>query len=74
MHLDSEIDQTIMIPDIGRVELSQGESIRTELSCKYDKASIDSLFERAGLRLDQWIMGKDEVFALALGTLARIKL
>jgi L-histidine Nalpha-methyltransferase len=74
MHLDSEIDQTVMIPDIGRVELSQGESIRTELSCKYDKASIDSLFERAGLRLDQWIMGKDEVFALALGTLARIKL
>ena len=73
MHLDSDRDQTVMIPDIGSVSFVRGESIRTELSCKYDEATVSSIFERAGLRLDQWITGEDEVFALALGTLARTK-
>jgi L-histidine N-alpha-methyltransferase len=71
MHLDSDRDQTVLIPDIGSVRFAQGESIRTELSCKYDRASVEGLFERAGLRLEQWITGADELFALALGGLAR---
>jgi L-histidine N-alpha-methyltransferase len=74
MHLDSDRDQTVLIPDIGRISFVRGESIRTELSCKYDEATVSSLFTRAGLRLDDWITGEDEVFALALGTLARTKL
>ena len=74
MHLDSDRDQTVLIPDIGTVSFVRVESIRTELSCKYDEATVNSLFERAGLRLDQWIAGEDEVFALALGTLARTTL
>ena len=74
MHLDSSCDQTVVIPDIGSVSIARGESIRTELSCKYDEATVSSLFERAGLRLDRWITGEDEFFALALGTFARTKL
>jgi L-histidine N-alpha-methyltransferase len=74
MHLDSDREQTVVIPDIGTVSLGQGESIRTELSCKYDEATVKALFERAGLRLDQWITGEDEFFALALATPAREKL
>lgn len=74
MHLDSDCEQTVVIPDIGTVSFNQGESIRTELSCKYDKESVKALFEHAGLRLDQWITGEDEVFALALGTPTRNKL
>ncbi len=74
MHLDSDCEQTVVIPDIGTVSFNKGESIRTELSCKYDKESVNALFEHAGLRLDQWIAGENEVFALALGTPARNKL
>ncbi|MEO7503125.1 MAG: L-histidine N(alpha)-methyltransferase [Gemmatimonadaceae bacterium] len=74
MHLDSDCEQTVVIPAIGTVSFNQGESLRTELSCKYDKESVNALFEHAGLRLDQWITGEDEVFALALGTPARNKL
>jgi L-histidine Nalpha-methyltransferase len=71
MHLDSERDQTVSIPGIGNVRFAQGESIRTELSCKYDRPTVEALFERAGLRLDQWMTGADQLFALALGGLAR---
>jgi L-histidine N-alpha-methyltransferase len=67
MHLDSDRDQTVFIPEIGNVSFSEGESIRTELSCKYDRASIEAIFERGGLRLEQWITDADELFALALG-------
>jgi L-histidine N-alpha-methyltransferase len=71
MHLDSERDQTVSIPGIGSVRFAEGESIRTELSCKYDRPTVEALFERAGLQLDQWITGGDGLFALALGGLAR---
>jgi L-histidine N-alpha-methyltransferase len=71
MHLDSDREQTVLIPVIGNVRFAEGESIRTELSCKYDRVSVEGLFDSAGLRLDQWITGEDELFALALGGLAR---
>jgi L-histidine N-alpha-methyltransferase len=71
MHLDSDREQIVVIPDIGPVSFSRGESIRTELSCKYDKATVNELFEAAGLRLDQWVTGGDGVFALALGSPVR---
>ncbi|HYN83360.1 MAG TPA: L-histidine N(alpha)-methyltransferase [Gemmatimonadaceae bacterium] len=67
MHLDSDRDQTVLIPEIGSVRFLEGESIRSELSCKYDRPSVESLFERAGLRLERWITDADELFALALG-------
>jgi len=71
MHLDSLRDQTVSIPPIGEVSLIEGESIRTELSCKYDKASIHALFRRAGLCLDDWITDTDGLFALAVGGASR---
>lgn len=66
MHLDSDRKQTVFIPNIGGVQFAGGESIRTELSCKYDSDTVEMLFRSAGLRLDQWITGADELFALAL--------
>ncbi len=67
MHLDSTRDQVVSIPSLGDYHIRKGESIRTELSCKYDKQSISMLFSRAGLCLDTWITDKDGFFALALG-------
>lgn len=68
MHLDSTIDQTVSIPGVGEVVVQKGESIRTELSYKYDRATVASLFEKAGLCLDRWVTGDDEVFGLAIGS------
>ncbi len=71
MHLDSIRDQTVSVPQIGEIRLAEGESIRTELSCKYDTETVGSLFQRAGLQLDEWMTGEDELFALALGSVSR---
>lgn len=67
MHLDALSDQVVSIPELGEFHLREGESIRTELSCKYDKRSISTLFSRAGLCLDTWITDDDGLFALAMG-------
>lgn len=71
MHLDSLRDQIVSIPNIGDIRVGKGESIRTELSCKYDRPGVDALFHRAGLRLDEWMTGTDDFFALAVGSVQR---
>jgi L-histidine N-alpha-methyltransferase len=68
MHLESSLDQTVRIPGIGDVVLPKGESIRTELSYKYDRETVASLFEKAGFCLDRWLTGDDGAFGLAVGS------
>jgi len=68
MHLDSLRDQTVAIAGVGEVTFSRGESIRTELSNKYDRLGVDGLITQAGLRLDSWLTGNDNLFALAVGS------
>lgn len=67
MHLDSVENQVVTIPEIGEIQINAGESIRTELSCKYDRAAINALFRRAGLCLDTWITDDEGMFAIAVG-------
>jgi L-histidine N-alpha-methyltransferase len=71
MHLDSVTDQIVSIPQLGEIPLAEGESIRTELSFKYDRPAIGGLFRRAGLCLDDWITDGDGLFALAVGGASR---
>jgi L-histidine N-alpha-methyltransferase len=66
MHLDSIGAQTVHIPGGGDFVFEAGESIRTELSYKYDRSSIESLFSQAGLELAEWMPAADGAFALAL--------
>jgi len=65
MHLVSRRDQTVRIPGVGAIEIRRDESIRTELSHKYDRAAVEELFEEAGLRLDRWEVSDHGLFALA---------
>jgi L-histidine N-alpha-methyltransferase len=67
MHLDCTREQTVFIPGVGEIFVARGESIRTELSCKYDRRAIGSLFSRARLCLDSWITDEEGFFALAVG-------
>jgi len=65
MHLVSGRDQVVHIPQVGDVHVTKGESIRTEISCKYDRPSVRRLLRAANLRLEQWMTDEDR-FALAV--------
>ncbi|HEU4747779.1 MAG TPA: L-histidine N(alpha)-methyltransferase [Gemmatimonadaceae bacterium] len=56
----------VVIPEIGEIAFSRGESVRTELSYKYDRAAIEEILNRSGLRLESWLPAEDGSFALAL--------
>lgn len=66
MHLVSLRPQVVNVPGIGPVRFAAAESIRTEISCKYDIPSIASLFSAAGLRLESWKTDPDHRFALVV--------
>jgi L-histidine N-alpha-methyltransferase len=67
MHLVSTREQVVHIPHVGEVRLHRGESIRTEISCKYDRPSVRRLLRASLLRLERWI-AEDELFALAVAS------
>ncbi len=67
MHLVSRRAQTVRLADIDLVvQFEQGESIRTELSHKYSRNSVEGLLRASGLRLAAWETDPAERFALAL--------
>lgn len=67
MHLVSPEAQAVRVPGIGTVRFAAGESVRTEISCKHDQASVAELFDEAGLELEEWITDAEALFALAVG-------
>jgi len=66
MHLISMGDQTVHIPGMDDVSFADGESIRTELSHKYDRESVDALAASAGLEVVHWFVDDRARFALSL--------
>jgi len=66
MHLVARRPVRVMIPEIGEISFSEGESVRTELSYKYDRAAIEDLVGQAGLKMEKWMPAEDGSFALAL--------
>jgi L-histidine N-alpha-methyltransferase len=67
MHLVSLRDQQVSIPGLDPVRLARGESIRTEISTKYDRQSVAELFEAAGLRIEAWPTDPTTPFGLVVG-------
>jgi L-histidine N-alpha-methyltransferase len=49
-----------------RISFRKGESIRTEISCKHDRGSIEALLERADLEIRRWSEDDEGRFALML--------
>jgi len=70
MHLEALCDQTVHIPDGHLVEIAAGETIRTEISCKYDRATVEGHFDSAGMVLEEWAEDDQGLFALALARIA----
>ena len=71
MHLVSTADQRVSIPGVGEVAFAGGESIRTEISCKYDRASLDHMLGDAGMEIERWITDSAQTYALVIASLAR---
>ncbi len=66
MHLVSRAKQRVTIPLVGEIELAKGETIRTEISCKYDRDAVEEMLRESGLELKRWMEDSDRSFALAL--------
>jgi len=67
MHLVSSRDQRVTIPGLPPIAIAKGESIRTEISTKYDRQSVAELFEAAGLRIEAWPTDPTTPFGLVVG-------
>ena len=67
MHLVSTRAQRVTIPGVGEVAFAKGQSIRTEISTKYDRASVAQLFDAAGLRIEAWPTDPHTPFGLVVG-------
>ncbi len=67
MHLVSKQAQTVRIGDLDLdVTFEAGESVMTEISRKFTKASTIAMLERAGLRMTHWYTARDDWFGLSL--------
>ena len=70
MHLVALSSMTVTIPEIGPVTFAEGESIRTELSYKYDRETITEILADSGMHLERWLPDDNNVFSLALARVA----
>lgn len=66
MHLVAKRPHKVVIPEIGEISFREGETIRSELSYKYDRESLDDIMNAAGLIIEKWLPADDDAFALAL--------
>ncbi len=66
MHLVARRPLTVRVPGAGAYPFAAGESVRTEISCKYDRPALDSVFALAGLRTESWLTDEGEDFALVV--------
>ncbi len=71
MHLKAVGQQMVTFPNgAAPVYIESGESIRTEISSKYDRETIDLLFGEAELCVERWVEDPEGFFALMLATRA----
>jgi len=66
MHLIARRAHKVSIPEVGDISLQKGESIRTELSYKYDRPILEDILTASGLSIEKWMPAGDGSFALAL--------
>jgi L-histidine N-alpha-methyltransferase len=69
MHLDAPRGATVRVPGRGTVTLEPGASLRTEISSKYDRDTLDALFAGAGLRRREWITDPRGRYAMVFAEL-----
>jgi L-histidine N-alpha-methyltransferase len=72
LHLVSEAAQAVRLRALDlTVDFEEGETIRTELSYKYTRASATDLLTASGLTLVRWETDQEDLFALGLACVGR---
>lgn len=66
MHLVARAAQTVRIPGVAPISFGRGESVRTEISCKYDRPALDAMFALAGFYIETWLTDPAHDFALVV--------
>jgi L-histidine N-alpha-methyltransferase len=67
MRLRAARDMRVSIPEADlRLELRRGNEVRTELSCKYTRTSVEERLGGTGLRVEGWHTDSEDLFACAL--------
>lgn len=70
MHLAAREAHRVWIEEIGLgVDFVRGESIRTEISCKYTREGVEAMLAAAGLELRRWETDERGYFGLSLAAL-----
>lgn len=64
MHLAPSTPQTVNIPGVGEVRIVAGESIRTEISCKHSRESVNQMLAAAGMTVTRWETDEDGLYAI----------
>lgn len=64
--LDSRRDQCVRFLGGEEIFVARGEAIRTEISSKYDRPTIERLYSPAGLTVDRWLEDEEGLYALVL--------
>jgi L-histidine Nalpha-methyltransferase len=67
MHLAATRPMTVHIPGMAAVLIDQGETIRTEISTKYDRPTVEAMFATAGLEIESWMSDALGHYALVGG-------
>jgi L-histidine N-alpha-methyltransferase len=67
MRLRATRDMGVSIPGAElQLEYRRGDEIRTELSCKYTRRSLEGRLTGTGLRVEEWHTDPEVLFASAL--------
>jgi L-histidine N-alpha-methyltransferase len=69
MHLIPEVVQGVALRALAlEIRINAGESIRTEISCKFTREGVAAMLDTAGLRLTTWLTDAGNLFGLVLAT------
>ena len=68
MHLVAETAQEVYVPGAESVQIGAGESIRTEVSCKYDRPVLAEMLESACMEIVRWCTDDEGLYSLVLAS------
>jgi L-histidine Nalpha-methyltransferase len=66
MHLVARRGLAVRIPGMDPVRFREGESVRTEISGKFDRPALDRMLAAAGLEVARWAVHREASYALLL--------
>jgi L-histidine N-alpha-methyltransferase len=67
MRLRATRDMQVSIPGAAlKMAFRRGDEVRTELSCKYTRPSLEAILDGTGLRIEGWYTDPEELFVSAL--------